>query len=193
MPFTRSCLALCAAMLALQGHAHEPPKSTRSAAAHKSPLPARKSGLWEVMVRSDTPGPRQGQTVLQCTSTEAERVMLMAVVPGQENCREIKVARRAKGAGYDIHTVCYVHDNRVEARMELTGDLQSAYAGRFSVKYSQAPVRDPGPMAFEGRWLGACRPGQRLGDMVLPNGVTVNVVDDKRRAEAAHVHEGRAH
>jgi len=184
-----SCLALCAALLAVPGQAHEPP------APAKSPLPVRKSGLWEVTVRSDTPEPRQGQTVLQCTSAEAEPVMLMSIVPGQENCRKVKATRRrAKGGGYDIHTVCYVHDNRIEARMELAGDLRSGYTGRFSVKFAQAPISDPGPRAFEGRWLGACKPGQRPGDMVLPNGVTVNVVDDKKRAEAHEREEhGHAH
>ena len=191
MQTIRFGLALCVALLACQGNAHAAPAAAKK--APNNPLPARKSGLWEVTLRSDTPGPRQGQTVQQCTSAEAERVMLMSIVPGQENCRETTVARRAKGAGYDMRTVCYVHDNRVEARMELTGDLQSAYAGRFSVKYSQTPLRDPGPTAFEGRWLGACQPGQRPGDMVLPNGITVNVVDDKKRSEEAHAHEEKGH
>ena len=114
--------------------------------------------------------------------------MLMAIVPGQENCHETPAARRAEGAGYDIRTVCQVHGNRIETRMKLEGDLQSAYEGHFVVKLSQAVPQPPGPMAFEGRWLGACKAGQRPGDMVLPNGVTVNVVDDRKRAEA-HGHQ----
>ena len=194
MRLFRSCLALCAVLLATQGHAHEQLAATaKSAAARKSPLPARKSGLWEVMLRSDTPGPRMGQTVRMCTNAESEPVMLMAIVPGQEDCHEIKATRRAKGTGYDIRTVCYVHDNRVETRMELTGDLLSAYEGRFAAKFSQPTARPSVPTVFEGRWLGACQPGQRPGDMVLPNGVTVNVVDDKKRAEEAHGHEGHDH
>ena len=179
MQFTRSCLALCMALLAAQGYAHEEQAGT----ARKSQLPARKSGLWEVTLRSDTSGPRTGQTVQQCTSAEAEPVMLMAIVPGQENCREIRATRHAKKAGYYIRTVCQVHDNRVETRMELTGDLQSAYEGRFSVKFSRSTAPAQTPTVFEGRWLGACKPGQRSGDMVLPIGVTVNVVDDKKHAE----------
>ncbi|BCN37257.1 hypothetical protein ALDI51_05760 [Alicycliphilus denitrificans] len=186
MSFSRSCLlALCAALLTAPGHAHAPREARPGPS---SPLPARKAGLWEVTLRSDTPGPRTGQTVLQCTSAEAEPVMLLSIVPGQENCREVKAARRARGEGYDIRTVCRVHGNRVEARMALTGDLQSAYEGRFSVQTSEAASRPPAPTAFQGRWLGTCRSGQRPGDMVLPNGVTVNVVDDRRRAEA-HEHE----
>jgi hypothetical protein len=184
-------------LLAAQGHAHEQQATAaKDAAARKSPLPVRKSGLWEVTLRDDTPGPRMGQTVRMCTNAESEPVMLMAIVPGQEDCHEIRATRRAKGVGYDIRTVCYVHDNRVETRMELTGDLLSAYEGRFSVKFSLSSALPPAPTVFEGRWLGACQPGQRPGDMVLPNGVTVNVVDDRKRAESAHEdpdHSGHGH
>lgn len=174
-------LALGLALAATQCAAQAP--------APKSPLPARKSGLWEVTLGSSAPGPRQGQTLLQCTSAGAEPVMLMAIVPAQENCRKVKVERRAKG--YGIQTECYMHGNRVEARMELAGDLQSAYKGSFSVNPPPAP--GAAPAVFEGRWLGACKPGQRPGDMVLPNGITVNVVADRQRAEAVQEREDHGH
>ena len=190
MRFPRSCIALCMTLLATQGHAHEPHAAPAQSAVRKSSLPARKSGLWEVTLRSDTLGPRTGQTVQQCTDAESEPVMLMSIAPGQENCREVKATRRAKGAGYDIRTVCYAHGSRVETRMELVGNLQSAYEGRFSVKTSRPAQNPPAPTVFEGRWLGACASGLRPGDMVLPNGAKVNVVDTVRRAEAAHGHEG---
>jgi len=186
-------------------HAHSPP-DLHTAKPKTSALPARKSGLWEVRVRKDDlAGPRQGPqasrapaTVLQCTSPEAEPAMLLAVVPGQEDCSAPRVASR-RGAGrertYDVSTVCYVHDNRVNARITLSGDLQSAYRGTFDVQYARTPQHDTGPMVFEGRWLGACQAGQRPGDMVLPNGVTVNVVDDLQRAQhqGHQDHQGHRH
>lgn len=199
MPFARPCLlALCAALMVAQGHTHEShePRSAASVkAVRKSPLPSRKSGLWEVTVRSDDlvlrrqgQAPQRPQTVQMCTNAEVEPVMLFAVVPGQTDCHEIKATRRAKnaGAGYDISTVCYVHDNRVDAHMNLRGDLKTAYDGSYSVKYTRTPLQNTGRMVFEGRWLGACKPDQRPGDMVLPNGVTVNVVDAVKRAEEGH-------
>lgn len=189
MRFTRFFLALCATLWMVQGPAHATPADEEQAAA---PWPARQAGLWEVTVRSDDLVlQRQGQarprpqTVRMCTSAAAEPVMLLAIVPGQENCREAQARRRhaKEGGGWDIHTVCFVHDNRVEAQMQLTGDLQSAYRGAYSVTFRDTPLNNTGRMLFEGRRLGACQPGQRPGDMVLPNGVTVNVVDDRRRAE----------
>ncbi|WP_313314551.1 DUF3617 family protein [Pulveribacter sp.] len=195
-------LALCLAWPGAQPLAREIPAAPRHPAQKSFPLPARKSGLWEVtvrpadlMLRRSGQAPRRPQTVQMCTSADAEAVMLLAVVPAQEDCHKTQVTPLRSGkavAGYDIATVCYVHDNRVEAQVELRGDLQSAYSGAFSVQYSQTPLHNTGRMLFEGRWLGACQPGQRPGDMVLPNGVTVNVVDDRQRAQT-HQHESDGH
>lgn len=204
-------LMLCLLAWSGAGAAHEAhpargtPTSPQAADALRESrlpaLPTRKDGLWEVLVRNDdlvlkragqaTPRP---VTVRQCTSAAAEPVMLMSIVPGQEDCHERKVRRRNKGleVGYDISTVCYVHDNRVETQMQVLGDLQSAYRGSFEAKFPKTPLHNTGRMVFEARWLGACSAGQRAGDMLLPNGVTVNVVDDHRRAENAD-HSGHKH
>lgn len=161
-----------------------------AAQAQAQSLPARKPGLWEVTVRSVNDPAARSQTVQQCTAKDSEGVMLLAVVPGQEHCHDAKVRR--SGGRHEVRTVCYVHDNRVDATVELSGDLQSAYRGVFEVKYAK-PVRfNPGRTEFEGRWLGACKAGQQPGDMVLPNGATVNVVEDRKRA-ASHVHAGHPH
>ncbi|RYF07364.1 MAG: DUF3617 family protein [Comamonadaceae bacterium] len=154
------------------------------------PLPERRAGLWEVTVRNKVDAVTREQKVLQCTSKDTEGTMLLAVVPGQEHCHDIKVKRT--GAGHELRTVCYVHDNRVDATVQLSGNLQTSYRGAFEVKYS-LPVRfNPGRTEFEGRWLGSCKPGQRAGDMELPNGATVNVVADRKRAESSG-HEGHHH
>lgn len=205
--FLALCLLAWAASVAAHPAHQEGARHPAGAAAvgalqsRQPSLPARKDGLWEVLVRSDDlvlkragRASPQPVTVRQCTSATAEPVMLMSIVPGQEDCHERTVRRRAKGAkaGYDIQTVCYVHDNRVETQMQLLGDLQSAYRGSFQARFPQTPLHNTGRMVFEARWLGACDAGQRPGDMLLPNGVTVNVVDDHQRAENAD-HSGHKH
>jgi hypothetical protein len=166
----------------------------KAAVDPRAALPARKAGLWEVTVQPHAPagmgGMRQPpQTVRQCTSAKAERVMLLAILPGQEQCGTFKVVTRAGqgGKGYDIVAACKVHDQRVSVSARLRGDLQSVYSGTYRVEYPGAPMGSSGPVDFQGRWLGACAAGQRPGDMVLPNGIKVNVVDDVGRAET-HAH-----
>lgn len=156
----------------------------------RTKLPKRKAGLWEVTVQAHAPrgmsGVKQGPvTVQQCTDAKTERVMLLAVLPTQENCVASQVAKRAgkAGSGYDIAVACKVHDQPVLARMRLTGDLQSVYAGTYRVEYPGKETLNVGPVDFQGRWLGGCKPGQRPGDLRLPNGITVNPVDDAARAE----------
>lgn len=194
------CLALCVVLLTVQGIAHAAPAAQKKAKV-STLLPARKAGLWEVTVRSDDLVlQRQGQakprpqTVRMCTDAAAEPVMLFAIVPGQEDCREVSAKPRSAktGGGWEIRSVCFVHDNRADAEMHLTGDLQSEYRGTYNVKYRLTPLHNTGRMLFEGRWLGGCQAGQRPGDMVLPNGITVNVVDDKKRAKD-HAHEEHGH
>ncbi|QXL83589.1 DUF3617 family protein [Comamonas sp. NLF-1-9] len=197
MQFFRSCAAVCVVLMAFQaGGAHAASAAQKKAQAPE-PLPVRQPGLWEVTVRSDDLQLRrrgqakaQPQTVRMCTDAEAEPVMLFAIVPGQENCRQVTTNRRSAeaGGGWDIHSVCFVHDNQVEMRMQLTGDLRTAYQGSFNVTFRDTPMNNTGRMLFEGHRLGACLAQQRAGDMVLPNGITVNVVDDRRHAEAHGEH-----
>lgn len=155
-------------------------------------LPARKAGLWEVTVQAHTtPDGRLQQplTVRQCTDEKSERAMLLAILPAQENCNEVRVQQPTgePGGGYDIGVVCSVHEQRIETAVELRGDLQSVYSGKYVAERAGVPRIGSGAVSFQGRWLGNCMPGQRPGDMVLPNGITVNVVDDVGRAEK-HAH-----
>ena len=116
--------------------------------------------------------------------------MSLAIMTGQERCHNVRVKNNERGS--EVRTVCYVHDNRVDATVQLSGDLQTAYLGVFEVTYSK-PVRFvPGRTEFEGRCLGECGAAQRPGDMVLPNGATVNVVEDRKRAESQG-HAGHSH
>lgn len=191
-----------AALASTNGRAHEAPVPQKRADVRSVPLPVRKDGLWEVTIRSDDLVLRQREqvqrtpvTVQMCTRREVEPVMLLAMVPAQENCRKLQVVRRGKkaGAGFDIRSICQVHDVTSEMHMELQGDFQTRYSGEFSVKFPQMPMQNTGRMVFNGRWLGDCAAGQRSGDMRLPNGITVNVVDDRQRAEKGPAHGAHDH
>lgn len=188
---------MVAALLAQVAAGQDSPPATKPSSrlqktASTPALPARKAGLWQVTVRSDDLVLRHRgqarqvpQTVQMCTDAAAEPVMLLAIVPGQENCRKVQSKRLGAkaGGGWQIQTVCLVHGNRVEADIRIAGDLQTEYHGSYDVRYPTLPLYNSGRMLFEGRWLGACQPRQRPGDMVLPVGVTVNVVEDRKHAE----------
>lgn len=157
--------------------------------AHADALPVRKPGLWEVSVVGAGQSVMRQQKVLQCTTNEVDAVTMLAVVPGQEHCHETKVARQ--GGQFTVQTVCFVHDNRVNARIRLSGDFQQSYQGDFEVTYSK-PVANhsTGVTQFSGRRLGDCKSGMKPSDMVLPNGITVNIVHSLKQRES---HDGHQH
>lgn len=157
--------------------------------AHADALPVRKPGLWEVSIVGAGQSVMRQQKVLQCTTNEVDAVTMLAVVPGQEHCHETVVKK--EGGQFTVQTVCFVHDNRVTARIRLSGDFQQSYQGDFEVAYSK-PVANssPGVTQFSGRRVGDCKAGMKPSDMVLPNGITVNIVESLKQRES---HEGHRH
>lgn len=153
-------------------------------------LPIRKPGLWEVTIDTHVPpgaGARTqpAMTALQCTDAGAERIVPLFLLPARDQCRQITVSRN--GSGHEVNTVCETHGQRVDTQVKVRGDMQARYDGTYRIRYAGTPSNDTGQVPFKGRWLGRCKPGQRAGDMVLPNGITVNTVDDARRA-SGHAH-----
>ncbi|MBD9480013.1 DUF3617 family protein [Pseudoxanthomonas sp. PXM02] len=155
-------------------------------------LPVRKAGLWQVTIQAHAPAGMGGRvqpamTLLQCTDAQAERVVPLFLLPAREGCQRITVKKDAVRGSHDVSTVCQTHGQRVDMQLTLRGDMQARYSGTYRVQHPGSPSNNTASVPFEGRWLGRCKPGQRAGDMVLPNGVTVNTVDDARRA-SEHVH-----
>ncbi len=143
-----------------------------------APATLRAPGLWEVLLTNDGMGQHQPIRLLQCTTATAEPEMLLAVVPGQENCQPPRVS--ASASRLSIETTCAVHGRPNKSKTMVNGDRLQSYSGTFRVDWSA--TRD-GPASsssgrFDGRRTGDCPAGSKVGDMVLSNGVTVNVLRD---------------
>jgi hypothetical protein len=60
----------------------------------------------------------------------------------------------------------------------LTGDVDSAYKMEIHSKYDPPMMgKAERTTVMEAKWLGACKAGQRPGDMTMPGGMTMNVYD----------------
>jgi hypothetical protein len=145
----------------------------------------RKPGQWEVSLRNEEDKSQQMVTVRQCTDAKSEPDMLLSMIPGQEHCAPRK-AKRMKNE-VSVHTRCGVHGSRVDAQLTMTGDFASAYHGRFSVRYFNPDVHSV-RTAFDARWLSDCPAGMQPGDIILSNGIAVNVLRDKKMHENAPAH-----
>jgi len=145
-------------------------------------LPVRKAGLWEMkMVR--TGGAVPDMTMQHCTDASTDKQMSTSFSPGKETCSRQDIQKTA--AGYVSDTVCSVAGMTITSHAEITGDFNSAYTVK-STSHSEGGVTGKShdsTTTIEAKWLGACKADQKPGDIVMPGGMKMNVMDlDKLKA-----------
>ena len=154
-----------------------------AAAAGPEQLPIRKAGLWEIkMVRTGSPVP--DMTMQHCTDATTDKQMSTSFSPGKDTCAKQDIVKTA--TGYVSDSECSVAGMSTTSHAEITGDFNAAYTVKTS-SHAQggaagAAGRDSS-MTLEAKWLGACKPEQKPGDIVMPGGFKMNVRDmDKLKA-----------
>jgi hypothetical protein len=172
---TRRLLSYCAACALL---ALLPAEATAA-----DPLPIRKAGLWEIkMVRTGSPIP--DITMQHCTDETTDKDMNGLVSPtAQQMCSKQDIRKTA--TGYVSDTICNIAGRSVASHSEVVGDFNSGYTVT-TVSHSEggpAGVRDT-TSKIEAKWVGACKPDQKPGDIVMPGGHKMNVMDVQRLRSA---------
>lgn len=160
--------------------------------AFAAELPTRKPGLWEMkMVRTGSQMP--DMTMQHCTDETTDKDLNNMVSPmAKQICSKQDVQKTP--TGYVVDSVCSMRGVNTASHAEITGDFNSAYTVK-TTSHSEGVsnvVRDTGlakvlrdtTMTIEAKWLGACKPGQKPGDIVMPGGgFKLNVKDmDKLKA-----------
>ena len=141
-------------------------------------LPVRKAGLWEMkMVR--TGGSMPDMTMQHCTDASTDKQMSTSFSPGKETCAKQDIQKTA--AGYVSDSICSVAGMTVTSHAEITGDFNSAYTVKSTVRSERGPAG--GTTTIEAKWLGACKADQKPGDIVMPGGMKMNILElDKLKA-----------
>jgi hypothetical protein len=135
--------------------------------ARADDLPIRKAGLWEIkMARTGSPLPEM--TMQHCTDETTDKDM------------------NNMATGYLSDSLCSVGGVSIASHSEINGDFNSAYTvttTSHSDLGSKGTPRDT-VTKIEAKWLGACKPDQKPGDIVMPGGgFKLNVKDmDKLKA-----------
>ena len=155
-----------------------------AASARADDLPVRKAGLWEMkLVTSGSPVPEM--TMQHCTDETVDKEMSNNVSPmAKQICAKQEIKKTA--TGYVSDSECNVAGVNTTSHAEISGDFNSAYTVKSS-SHAQGGVagaagRDS-TMTLQAKWLGACKPDQKPGDIVMPGGFKMNVRDmDKLKA-----------
>lgn len=142
-------------------------------------LPARKPGLWEIRMTSDGPQPA-GQIMQQhCIDAATDKLLQDKFSGEQAACSQRDVSR--SGSTMVIDASCKIANRTSHMHTVIEGDFDSAYTMKVSVSLEadpgrgqQATKRD---MTLNAKWLGPCKPGQKAGDIEMPNGMKMNILD----------------
>ena len=151
--------------------------------ARADDLPIRKAGLWEIkMVRTGSQLPEM--TMQHCTDETIDKDMNNMVSPmAKQICSRQDIQKTA--TGYLSDSLCSVAGVSIASHSEINGDFNSAYTVTTS---SHSDLGSKGARdtvtKIEAKWLGACKPDQKPGDIVMPGGgFKLNVKDmDKLKA-----------
>ena len=145
-------------------------------------MPARKPGLWEL--KMDVEGRKMPVTTMkQCTDAASDKIM-NANFGGpaiQEACSKQDMTKTATGMIVD--SVCKFGEGTTTTHAVITGNFDSAYTVDVSSKREGGraipgmPADGSSHMTIAAKWLGPCAAGQKPGDVTMPNGMTMNVLE----------------
>jgi hypothetical protein len=137
-------------------------------------LPKLKAGLWEMTnVSSRNPGQPMKSTVCLDTTLQQDMIRMgTGMMQGMCSKHDLKVS----GNKVTGEAICNLGGSTMTSRsvMTMTGD--TAYRTEAHARFDPPMMGSAqSDTVIEGRYLGACRPGQRPGDMTMPNGQTMNI------------------
>ncbi|MEO5699601.1 MAG: DUF3617 family protein [Casimicrobiaceae bacterium] len=150
-------------------------------AAPAEDFPKRKSGLWEIRTASTSAGKAGAQsgaaTVQMCIDAGTDNaVQQQTAGMVKQNCFRQDIKRT--GGQIVVDSVCKLGDITATTHAVFTGSFDSNY------KVDTRSTYDPpmlgmkeGNAGIDARWLGSCKPDQRPGDMILGNGMKININD----------------
>ena len=127
-------------------------------------IPKRKPGLWELQTTLAEMGGFTN-TFQICIDEEFDDLMDTAG-DDETDCSE-NVVRR-EGNRVFVDAVCRIDGTTATLRGVFAGDFSSQYTGEIKTTYDP-PMQGltATNLTLEGRWLSACLPGQKAGDVVL--------------------------
>lgn len=147
-------------------------------------LPQRKTGLWELKMSfkgRNVPG----QVIRQCIDAKTDKMMNsnFGGGPMKQSCKKREVTRSP--GGFTVDSVCKFGGATTTSHAVVSGDFNSGYTMQVtSTRHGGPPI--PGMlsgtthMTLSAKWLGPCRAGQRPGDIMMGNGMKLNVLDFRK-------------
>lgn len=145
-----------------------------AASAASFDAPKRKSGLWEIKMSNAA---AKGTTMQQCIDQSTDDLMKNNPV-GTEKPSCSKNEMRREGDKIVTESVCKFSGSTATTRAVFTGHFDAAYKADIKSTY-EPPLHGmkESTSVIEAKWLGACKPGQKAGDISMPGMPNINMND----------------
>jgi len=141
-------------------------------------LPTRKAGLWEVRMNFESRN-GAGPVIQQCIDASTDQMMQSSAGPlAQSACSKHDVQK--SGNIITMDATCTLAGKTAISHSVITGSLDSAYTMTVT---SQGEALPGGKMTvtMAAKWLGPCTADQKPGDMIMGNGIKMNILEMQKR------------
>ncbi len=147
-------------------------------AAADTPAPHEKPGLWQTsMMMAGHP-----YTTQSCvTEASQAKMSVFSSQSRQKNCSSSTVTHNMDGSWSSASTCKFGPGAARTTHAHVTGDMNSKFTVVVTTDGSNAP-----DTAMTMTWMGACRPGMQGGDVVMSNGMKMNVLTGAVSGVPAH-------
>ncbi len=148
--------------------------------ASAADLPARKPGLWQITIAG-----AHSMKVRQCSDAASDETIFQTGIGLSNNCGKPQV--QESDNTITIDSVCKSEGKSGDksagksaakstaSHIVITGSLESKYTMTMT---GQAPGKT---MTLYAEWLGPCGAGQKPGDVIMPDGVKINLLSAEKR------------
>ena len=150
---------------------------TLPASAATIEMPLRKAGLWDIKMVMEG-GRLPAMSMQQCTDETTDKQM-STMFGGAQTGQCSKQDMQKTPTGMVVDSVCNMAGMTMTTHADISGDFNSAYSVKVSSKRQGGPANIPADtqMTLDAKWIGACKPDQKAGDVVMPGGMKINVKD----------------
>ncbi|HUX63017.1 DUF3617 domain-containing protein [Sulfuricella sp.] len=135
-------------------------------------MPKRKTGLWEINAQLE--GMPSMGAMQQCIDQNTDNLMQQSAKKEKTDCSVIDV--NPEGNKVSVHSVCKFQGSTATTDAAFIGAFDTAYNGDMKTRFDP-PMHgiSESNMTMEAKWLGPCRPGQKPGDVIMPNIKNMNI------------------
>ena len=132
----------------------------------------RKTGLWEINMQMDG-APGIG-AIQQCIDQSTDNLMQEQGKRAKSDCSVMDI--KHQGNMVTMHSVCKLGDTIATSDAVFLGSFDTAYKGDIKTTYNP-PMhgRSETKVSMAAKWLSPCKPGQKPGDVILPNMKGINI------------------